>query len=140
MAMENPFDQKIGYKFANKVKKLIPLRDHVLATDMNFGQRQLSSGVILLGDDGKSDGIRPRWCRVYAIGPEQKDVVPGQWILVEHGRWTRGIEVEIDDIQFTVRRIDATAIMMVSDEEPNTDDTISTAVHAERKTREYYGE
>lgn len=138
--MENPFDQKIGYKFANKVKKLIPLRDHVLATDMNFGQRQLSSGVILLGDDGKSDGIRPRWCRVYAIGPEQKDVVPGQWILVEHGRWTRGIEVEIDDAQFTVRRIDATAIMMVSDEEPNADDTISTAVHAERKTREYYGE
>ena len=138
--MANPFDQKIGYKFANKVKKLIPLRDHVLATDMNFGQRTLSSGLILLGDDGKTDGIRPRWCRVYAVGPDQQDVVPGQWILVEHGRWSRGIEVEIDDVQFTLRRIDATAIMMVSDEEPNADDTISTAVHAERKTREYYGE
>ena len=140
MAMANPFDQKIGYKFANKVKKIIPLRDHVLATDMNFSQRTLSSGVILLGDDGKTDGIRPRWCRVYAVGPDQQDVVPGQWILVEHGRWSRGIEVEIDDVQFTLRRIDATAIMMVSDEEPNADDTISTAVHAERKTREYYGE
>ena len=69
-----------------------------------------------------------------------RSVVPGQWILVEHGRWSRGIEVEIDDVQFTLRRIDATAIMMVSDEEPNADDTISTAVHAERKTREYYGE
>ena len=55
--MANPFDQKIGYKFANKVKKLIPLRDHVLATDMNFGQRTLSSGLILLGDDGKTDEI-----------------------------------------------------------------------------------
>ena len=140
MAMANPFDQKIGYKFANKVKKIIPLRDHVLATDMNFGQRQLSSGLILLGDDGKTDGIRPRWCRVYAVGPEQTDVVPGQWILVEHGRWSRGIEVEIDDVQFTLRRIDAAAIMMVSDEEPSADDNISTAVHAERKTREYYGE
>lgn len=138
--MANPFDQKIGYKFANKVKKLIPLRDHVLATDMNFGQRTLSSGLILLGDDGKTDGIRPRWCRVYAVGPEQKDVVPGQWILVEHGRWTRGVEVEIDEVQFTVRRIDADAIMMVSDEEPAYDDNVSTAVHAERKTREYYGE
>ena len=49
MAMANPFDQKIGYKFANKVKKLIPLRDHVLATDMNFGQRTLSSGLIQIG-------------------------------------------------------------------------------------------
>jgi hypothetical protein len=140
MAMPNPFDQKIGYKFTNKVKKLIPLNDHVLATDMNFGQRTLSSGIILMGDDAKTDGIRPRWCRVYAVGPKQEDVVPGQWILVEHGRWTRGIEVEIDGEQFTVRRIDAAAIMMVSDEEPNADDNISTAVHAERKSREYYGE
>jgi hypothetical protein len=66
--------------------------------------------------------------------------VPGQWVLVEHGRWTRGIEVEIDEAQFTVRRVDASAIMMVSDHEPMTDDMISTAVHAERKQREYYGE
>jgi len=29
---------------------------------------------------------------------------------------------------------------MVSDHEPMTDDMISTAVHAERKQREYYGE
>lgn len=140
MPIENPYNQKIGYKFANKVKKLVPLNDHVLATDMNFGQRTLSSGIILMGDDGKTDGIRPRWCRVYAVGPTQQDVRPGQWILVEHGRWTRGIEVEIDDKQFTVRRIDASAIMMVSDEEPNSVDTISTALHAEKRTREYYGE
>lgn len=140
MAMENPFDQKIGYKFRNKINKIIPLRDHVIATDMNFGQRTLSSGIIMLGDDGKTDGVRPRWCRVYAVGPDQTDVTVGQWILVEHGRWTRGVEVEIDGEQFTVRRIDADSIMMVSDEEPGTDDNISTAVHAERKTREYYGE
>lgn len=138
MALQNPFDQKIGYKFANKVKKLIPLHDHVLVTDMNFGQRTLSSGIILMGDDGKTDGIRPRWCKVYAIGPEQSDVKIGQWILVEHGRWSRGIEVEINGEQFTVRRIDSNAIMLVSDQEPSTDDNISTAVHAERKTREYF--
>lgn len=140
MPIENPYNQKIGYKFANKIKKLIPLSDHVLATDMNFGQRTLNSGIILLGDDAKTDGIRPRWCRVYAVGPKQQDVSPGQWILVEHGRWTRGIEVEIDSKQFTVRRIDAEAIMMVSDEEPTSIDTISTALHAEKRTREYYGE
>lgn len=140
MAFENPYDQKIGYKFKNVINKIHPLHDHVIATDMSFGQRTLSSGVILLGDDGKTDGVRPRWCRVYAIGPDQKDVVPGQWILVEHGRWTRGVEVEIAGEQFTIRRIDANSIMMVSDEEPSTDDNISTAVHAERKTREYYGD
>ena len=33
-----------------------PIRDWVIATDMNFEGRTLSSGVILLGDNGRSDG------------------------------------------------------------------------------------
>lgn len=137
MAMENPFDQKIGYKFRNKIKGVRPLHDHVLVREMNFGQRTLSSGIIMLGDDGKTDGVRPRWCKVYAVGPKQTDVTPGQWILVEHGRWTRGVEVEIDNESFTLRRIDADAMLMISDQEP-TDDVVSSAVHAERKSREIY--
>lgn len=134
MAMENPFDQKIGYKFTNKIKKIHPLRNHVLVREMNFKGRQLSSGILLLGDDGSSNGIRPRWCQVYAVGSEQEQVTVGQWILVEHGRWTRGVEVEIDGEEFTLRRIDVDAMMMVSDEEPQ-DDVISTAVDGEKKSR-----
>ena len=137
MAIENPFDQKTKFKFVNKIRGLIPLKDHVLVTDMNFGQRTLSSGIIMLGDDEKTDGIRPRWAKVYAVGPDQKDVVPGQWILIEHGRWTRGILVEIDNIEFTIRRVDPSNILLVSNEEPSADDVISTAVHAERKERNY---
>lgn len=137
MAIENPFDQKTKFKFVNKIRGLIPLKDHVLVTDMNFGQRTLSSGIIMLGDDAKTDGIRPRWAKVYAVGPDQKDVVPGQWILIEHGRWTRGILVEIDNIEFTIRRVDPSNILLVSNEEPSADDVISTAVHAERKERNY---
>jgi len=134
MAVDNPFNQKIGYKFRNKIKGVKPLNDHILARDMDFSGRQLSSGILLLNDDGKSDGIRPRWCKVYAVGPNQKDINIGQWILVEHGRWTRGIEVEIDDEEFTLRRIDSNAVMLVSDELPN-DDTISSAVDGESKSR-----
>ena len=137
MAIENPFDQKTKFKFVNKIRGLIPLKDHVLVTDMNFGQRTLSSGIIMLGDDAKTDGIRPRWAKVYAVGPDQKDVVPGQWILIEHGRWTRGILVEIDNVEFTIRRVDTSNILLVSNEEPSADDVISTAVHAERKERNY---
>lgn len=140
MAMENPFDQKIGYKFRNKIKRLHPLGNHVIITDMNFSGRTLSSGIMLLGDDGKTDGIRPRWGKVYAVGPEQKDVVPGQWVLIEHGRWTRGVEVEIDGVEMTLRRADPDCLMMISNEEPSADDNISTAVHGERKTRENWAE
>lgn len=121
-------------RFTHRIGKLHPLHDNVLVRDMSFEGRQLQSGIFLLGDDGKTDGIRPRWAQVYAVGPEQKDVVPGQWILIEHGRWSRGIEVEIDEEKFTLRRVDPDCIMFVSDQEPDNIDTISSALHAEKKS------
>ena len=106
-----------------------PLTDHVIVADMNFtNTRTLNSGVILLQDNGKASGIRPRWAQVYAVGPEQKEVQVGQWICVAHGRWTRGVEIEDETGRHTIRRIDHNDILLVSDEPPGTDDTISDAV------------
>jgi co-chaperonin GroES (HSP10) len=139
MAVKNPFDQKRGYQFGIEIAgEIKPLHDSVIVTDMDFNDRKLASGVLLLGDDGKTDGIRPRWSKVYAIGPEQQDIKLGQWILVEHGRWSRGLKIVKDGEEFVIRRIDPEAIMFVSDEEPENIDTLSTAVHAERKRREVY--
>jgi len=136
MKVENPFDQKRGYQFGLKIDgEIKPLRDSIIVTDMSFEGRQLASGIVLLGDDGKTDGIRPRWARVYAIGPEQHDVSLGQWVLIEHGRWSRGIKVIIDGGEVILRRADPEAIIFVSDTEPDDIDTISTAVHAEAKHR-----
>jgi co-chaperonin GroES (HSP10) len=98
---------------------LRPLNDNVLVTDMSFEEQVTKSGIVILNDDGKAHGIKPRWCRVWAIGPEQKDVQIGDWVLVEHGRWTRGILVKEEDKEITVRRIDPENILMVSDEKPN---------------------
>ena len=139
MAKEEPLFQASGkLQRTNVIKGLIPIKDHVIVTDMSFEGRQLSSGIVLLGDDGKTDGIRPRWAKVYKVGPEQKDVVPGQWVFVEHGRWTRGLKVEIDGNEFVVRRVDPTAIIGVQDEQPEVDDTLSSAIHAPKKQRESY--
>jgi len=113
----------------HKVNALRVLHDHVLVAEMNFEGRTLSSGVILLSDNGKADGIRPRWGLVYAVGPEQKDVKVGQYICVAHGRWTRGVEIEDSEGKKTIRRIDHKDILLVSDEMPD-DDTISTSVNA----------
>lgn len=111
-----------------KYESIKPIRDHVLVTEMNFGERKLSSGLVLLSDDKKSQGIRPRWAKVFAVGPEQKTVKEGDWILVEHGRWTRGIEIQIKEEKVTLRRVDYNAIMLVSDEMPKSDDLISEAM------------
>ena len=94
MAVENPFDQKRGYQFGIEIDgEIRPLKNSVIVTEMSFEGRQLASGIVLLGDDGKTDGIRPRWAQVYAVGPEQHDVSVGQWVLVEHGRWSRGLKI-----------------------------------------------
>jgi hypothetical protein len=116
-----------------KIESLRALKDHVLVTEMQFGGRQLSSGILLMNDDGKSDGIRPRWCQVFAIGPEQQDVEVGQWILVAHGRWTRANDIEVNGEKKSLRRVDHNDILMVSDEPPAYDDTISTSVNIAAK-------
>lgn len=107
--------------YSQKIQgKLVPIRDNVLITDMNFEGRTLASGIYIPSDDGKSEGVRHRWGRVWAIGPEQKDVKVGDWILLEHGRWTRGVTVvDEDGTDIVVRRADIKAILMVADEKPD---------------------
>lgn len=129
------FPAQGSFRYTHKIDKLRPLGNNVLVKDMNFSGRTLSSGIVLLGDDATTTGIRPRWAQIFAVGPEQQDVAAGQWILVEHGRWSRGIEVEVGEEKFTLRRVDPDCIMFVSDHEPDYDDTISSAVQAHSKSR-----
>lgn len=100
---------------AKKIKSIRPLHDHVLVT-MNFKERVTSSGIIIQSTDGKLEGIHARWGRVYAVGRDQKDIKPGQYILVKHGRWTRGTLIEDPEGEKTIRRIDNNDILLVSDE------------------------
>ena len=103
-----------------KVKGTVrPLHDKVFVVDMEFGEQQTNSGIVLLKDDGKTQGIRPRWGRVWAIGPEQEQVKIGDWVCVEHRRWTRTVEIELESGEvLESRMVDNDAIMMISDEKP----------------------
>ena len=119
---------------AHKISRdqLKPLNDSVIVSDMVFDERISTGGIILVNDNGKSTGIRPRWGRVYAVGPDQHEIRVGTWICVEHGRWTRGIDIEDETGKQTLRRVDPKDIMMESDELPN-DATFSSAIHVEAK-------
>lgn len=99
---------------------LRPIRDNILVSDMDFDTRTTKAGIHLLSDDGKSEGIRPRWGRVWAIGEEQKFFKKGDWVLVDHGRWTRGITVQDENgLETIIRRIDNDCILAIADEKPN---------------------
>lgn len=104
--------------------KIVPLRDMIIGLGMEFGIEQTKSGILLHSDNGKAHGVRPRWCKVFAVGPQQKEVKEGQWICVEHGRWGRTVEFETEDGNaLELRAIDPNAILLISDEQPEGTET-----------------
>jgi len=102
----------------HQVKSIRAKHDEVIVTDLEFGERKLASGIILTSDNGKSEGIRPRWGRIIAVGPKQEQYKVGQWILIAHGRWTRGAEIELDGEEMVIHRVDINEILLLSDTQP----------------------
>ena len=104
--------------------KIRALNKDVLVSDMDFGELTLKSGIVLRSDNGQSHGVKPRWAKVYKIGPQQKDVQVGQWILIEHGRWTRKLKIDDGEGVKEIQKVDIDAIIAVSDEPPTSDDIV----------------
>ena len=109
-----------------------PLRDGILVRNMEFGERKTASGLIIASDDGKVTGIHPRWGEVIAVGNEQLDVSVGQYVLVAHGRWSRGFELNGE----TVRTVDPKDVLGIQDQAPGDDILAPTHGH---QTRAYEG-
>lgn len=101
-----------------------PIKGKVLVTNIESGSRTTAGGIIIPDDDGKERGIRPRWAEVYAVGEDIKDLRPGQWILISHGRWSRGVTVGRGENSIILRQVDyPEAVMLVSDQNPLTSES-----------------
>lgn len=81
-----------------KHSSFVPHRDKVFVTELESGDRLSRGGIILADDDMTNRGIRPRWCQVSRIGEDVTGVEIGDWLLVEHGRWSFGIDVELGGV------------------------------------------
>jgi co-chaperonin GroES (HSP10) len=99
--------------------KLRALHDWVIVSDIDFGDMTSAGGIIVQSDNAKAHGVKPRWGKVYCIGPEQTDVKVGDWILIEHGRWTRAMHINDGERELKAHRVDVKGIIGVSDEKPN---------------------
>jgi co-chaperonin GroES (HSP10) len=99
---------------------ITPIHDNILVHNMHFGEQQSSGGLIILGDDGKDRGIYPRWGQVYAKGSANtEEYQVGDWLLIEHGRWTRGAEIGTsEETKSTIRMVDLNCILMWTKEKP----------------------
>jgi co-chaperonin GroES (HSP10) len=93
------------------------LGDHILVHGMEFRERISRGGIIMIDDDMKSAGIRPRWAQVYAVGPKSKeDIEVGDYIMIAHGRWSRGQTIEDEDGEKVIRKVDPNDILLISKE------------------------
>lgn len=96
-----------------------PLKNKILGR-VAFGEHHTESGIVISVDDNaKSTGIRNRWAKVWKVGEDVIDVKPGDWVLVEHGRWSFKVSVKDEDgknIEFM--QLDPAALMLINDSKP----------------------
>ena len=90
-----------------EMSTLTPVRGTVLVHNIEQGNKVTRGGIIVLDDDGKERGIRERWAQVWAKHDEIDEIAVGDWILIKHGRWTRGVDVS-DGAggKVTIRKVD----------------------------------
>jgi len=98
-----------------------PIHGDVLVHNMHFGETKTAGGIIIQSDDAKAHGVKPRWAQVYAKGLENNDPYEvGDWILIEHGRWTRKIEIENEKGEkIDLQKVEVGSILAWQDEAPN---------------------
>ena len=102
------------------IGNLKPIRNRVIVKNMYFGEQKTKGGLILRDDNGTSRGIYPRWGQVHAIGPENEDGYNvGDWVLVEHGRWTRSVNIDEGEGEQELRMVEAESILAYSNKKPD---------------------
>jgi len=108
-------------QFEARRMQVRPLSKDILVYDMDMGEQVTASGIVINSDNGKAHGVKPRWARVYKIGDScELDVKVGEWILIEHGRWTRKIKIDDGESVKEVQKIEVSSVLAVTDERPDT--------------------
>ena len=107
-------------QFEARQMQVRPLSKDLLVIDMDMGEQVTAGGIVIKSDDGKAHGVKPRWARVYKVGENcEIDVKVGQWVLIEHGRWTRKIKINDGEGEKEFQKVEVKSVMAVADERPN---------------------
>lgn len=100
------------------MKAIRAIGDKVLGYMVDgFGEKTTASGIVINERDGDSNSIRPRWFKVTHTGPDQDEVSVGEFVLVAHGRWSRGVKVDSDD-DHKLYLLDNNEILLKTDTNP----------------------
>lgn len=97
-----------------------PMKDKIIVSELERGMTKTSGGIILTDDNMKAHGIKARWGKVQLIGTDVDFVSVGEWVLIEHGRWTMGMEFLDADTGETVMcwHVENKALLVASSDDP----------------------
>ena len=78
------------------MRDINPLRENVIGRmlDPIGKERSTKAGLVLTERNFGEETIRNRWFEVTHVGPDQEHIKPGDYVLIPHGRWSRGIDLE----------------------------------------------
>lgn len=82
MTSLQPLSNNVLFKFLDETK----------SSDGKFMER--TKGSIVIGAMRDTQNSSPRWGQVIATGPKVQDVSIGEYILIEAGKWTVGVNYE----------------------------------------------
>lgn len=97
-----------------------PMKGKIFVSDLERGMTKTAGGIIITDDNMTNGGIRPRWGKVVMVASDVEDVRVGEWILVEHGRWTMGMDYIDSDTggKVMVWMVEPKAMLLATDEDP----------------------
>jgi hypothetical protein len=102
--------------------KLKAFNDRIICYKGDFDAHVTEAGIFIASNATKSQGISARWFLVWEVGPEIKGIVPGDWVLVQNGRWTEKFRFTDERIgeEEDFWRIDPEGCLAISKEKPRT--------------------
>jgi co-chaperonin GroES (HSP10) len=108
------------FGFEAKKINVRPLSKDLFVINMDMGEQTTAAGIVIASDDGKAHGVKPRWAEVYKVGTDcEINVKEGQWVLIEHGRWTRKIKIDDGNGEKEFQKVEVKSVMAVADQRPN---------------------
>lgn len=111
----------LGNKNQITVEAFRPLKNNVFVTDLDSGPHATAAGIIIPDDNFSERGVHPRWARVWAIGPEVQDIEIGEWIYVQHARWTNSIDLAMPKGVVRIWRVEwPESVLLAAAEDPRT--------------------
>ena len=99
-----------------------PLPNDILVVEMNGGDKVTTGGIIVLDDNGKRRGIHPRWARVYKVGKNIDYIKPDEYILIDHGHWTYGVDIiftkDNKEVRHYLHKVDPKGVLLARETPP----------------------